>query len=118
VATSRRTTITRCQRTSATPASIGRSQAIRFNDDVGGKWDWRPAARLLLQAGETFEGKRLRHLLMIWRGVSKRAAMMSFDSPSAANRTSLARMTSRYGDVYLRARASSSRHDTLDFWRI
>jgi hypothetical protein len=53
--------------------------------------------------------KRLRHLLMIWRGVSKRAAMMSLDSPSAANRMSLARRTSRYGDVYLRALTSISR---------
>jgi hypothetical protein len=34
--------------------------------------------------------------------------MTSFDTPAAASHTSLARTTSRYGDVYRRARASSS----------
>src|SRR5437879_5055742 len=52
--------------------------------------------------------KRLRHLLTIWRGVSKRRPMTSFDNPWAARRTILARITSRYGDVYLRALDSNS----------
>ena len=51
--------------------------------------------------------KRLRHLLTICRGVSRRAAMASLSSPSAAYSTILARMTSRYGDVYFRPVASS-----------
>jgi len=34
--------------------------------------------------------------------------MTSFPTPLAANRTIFARMTSRYGDVYLRARASKA----------
>src|SRR5205823_4309106 len=50
--------------------------------------------------------KRLRHLLTIRRGVFKRAARSSLSSPAAAYSTILARMTSRYGDVYLRAVAS------------
>ena len=52
--------------------------------------------------------KRWRHLLTIWRGVSSRVAMTSLPSPSAASRTIFARITSRYGDVYLRARASNA----------
>jgi len=51
--------------------------------------------------------KRLRHLLTIWRGVSSRAAISSFSKPAAAYSTILARTTSRYGDVYRRAQASS-----------
>src|SRR5215471_20810803 len=40
--------------------------------------------------------------------MSRRAAMRSFGKPWLAKRTILARMTSRYGDVYCRARLSSS----------
>src|SRR5437867_3637068 len=39
--------------------------------------------------------------------------MMSLAKPSAANRTIFARMTSRYGDVYLRALAVSSSRSIL-----
>ena len=45
-------------------------------------------------------------LLTTCRGVSRREAMVSLERPWAAIRTILARITSRYGDVYLR---------TLDF---
>src|SRR5256885_6975100 len=45
---------------------------------------------------------------MIWRGVSRREAMTSLAKPWAARSTILARMTSRYGDVYLRALSASS----------
>ena len=61
----------------------------------------RPARRSLK--------KRWRHLLTICRGISNRAPISSLPRPVAARSTSLARMTSRYGDVHLRARASSSR---------
>ena len=39
--------------------------------------------------------------------------MASLANPSAASRTILARMTSRYGDVYLRALAASSSRSAL-----
>ena len=58
--------------------------------------------------GRRARANRLRHLLTIWRGVSKRVAMMSLDRPWAARSTTLALITSRYGDVYFRALASSS----------
>ena len=59
---------------------------------------------------------RLRHLLTIWRGVSKRAAMTSFARPWAANSTIFARMTSRYGDVYRRARTESASRSASVNW--
>jgi hypothetical protein len=40
--------------------------------------------------------------------------MTSFANPSAAISTILARMTSRYGDVYRRALASRSRRSSAD----
>jgi hypothetical protein len=59
VATSPRASTSRCnsvndQRASGTPASIGRSQAIRFTSTttLGGKAGWAPAARLLIEARE------------------------------------------------------------------
>src|SRR6202050_4216202 len=57
--------------------------------------------------GRRIKANRLRHLLTICRGVSKRVAMTSLDNPWAAKRMTLARITSRYGDVYLRVRISS-----------
>ena len=63
--------------------------------------------------GRRARANRLRHLLTIWRGVSKRVAMMSSDRPWAARRTILALMTSRYGDVYFRALVSSSFRSSL-----
>jgi hypothetical protein len=43
---------------------------------------------------------------------SSRAAISTSDSPSAANNTSLARITSRYGREYCPARRRSSRSST------
>src|SRR6185437_5242424 len=60
--------------------------------------------------------KRLRHLLTICRGVSKRAAIASLSRPSAAYSTILARITSLYGDVYLRAVDSSRARSAADNW--
>src|SRR5215467_10401611 len=57
---------------------------------------------------------RFRHLLTIWRGVSRREAMTSLDNPSSARRMILARMTSQYGDVYFRAIDSSIRRSSLE----
>jgi GGDEF domain-containing protein len=59
---------------------------------------------------------RLRHLLTIWRGVSRRDAMTSLASPVAARSTIFARITSRYGDVYRRARAASASRSASVNW--
>src|SRR5229473_2392764 len=73
----------------------------------GEKRAGRPPRGCSSRPGRRAKANRLRHLLTICRGVSKRVAMTSFDRPCAAKRTILARITSRYGDVYFRARASS-----------
>src|ERR1700674_5124609 len=57
---------------------------------------------------------RLRHLLTIWRGVSRREAMTSLDNPSSARRMILARITSQYGDVYFLAIDSSVCRSSLE----
>ena len=64
--------------------------------------------------GRRARANRLRHLLTICRGVSRRDAMTSLDRPSAASRTILARTTSQYGDVYLRAIASRARRSSRE----
>jgi hypothetical protein len=64
--------------------------------------------------GSRARANRLRHLLTICRGVSSRDAITSLDRPSAASRTILARTTSQYGDVYLRAIASRVRRSSLE----
>src|SRR5262249_62359291 len=74
----------------------------------GEKRAGRPPRGCSSRPGRRARANRLRHLLTIWRGVSKRAAMMSLDRPWAARSTILALITSRYGDVYFRALASSS----------
>src|SRR5215831_13069518 len=57
---------------------------------------------------------RFRHLLTIWRGVSKRDAITSLDNPSSARRMILARITSQYGDVYFRVMDSSVCRSSLE----
>jgi len=52
-------------------------------------------------------------LLTIWRGVSSLAAIASLAIPAPANNTILARITSRYRDVYLRDRANNSARSAL-----
>ena len=84
-------------------------EPLNVDDDAGGKSGLR--ARLEVPPRgrpRVLSKKRWRHLLTIWRGISSRAAITSLRKPSAASKTILARMTSRYGDVYLRARASSA----------
>src|SRR5271157_4788614 len=84
-------------------------QGLYLHDDAGGgKERGTPAPRLFVEARQRANANRLRHLLTICRGVSKRVAMLSLGRPCAARSTILARMTSRYGDVYFRVRASSS----------
>src|ERR1700730_9358212 len=88
-------------------------EGLYLNDDAGGK-RVRDARHEVAphRPGRRAKANRLRHLLTICRGVSKRAAMTSFDNPCAAKRTILARMMSRYGDVYFRARVSSFRYSS------
>ena len=64
--------------------------------------------------GRRVRANRLRHLLTICRGVSSRDAMTSLDRPSSASRTILARTTSQYGEVYLRAIASRARRSSRE----
>ena len=73
----------------------------------GEKRAGRPPRGCSSRPGRRIKANRLRHLLTICRGVSKRVAMTSLDNPWAAKRMILARITSRYGDVYLRVRISS-----------
>src|SRR2546422_117526 len=72
----------------------------------GEKRAGRPPRGCSSRPGKPAKQNRLRHLLTTCRGVSRREAMVSLERPWAAIRTILARITSRYGDVYLR---------TLDF---
>src|SRR4029077_17446174 len=74
----------------------------------GEKRAGRPPRGCSSRPGRRASANRLRHLLTIWRGVSKRAAIISLGMPCAARSTILALTTSRYGDVYFRALASSS----------
>ena len=80
----------------------------------GEKRAGRPPRGCSSRPGRRASANRLRHLLTIWRGVSRRAAMTSLDRPWAARRTILALMTSRYGDVYFRALVSSSYCSSLE----
>ena len=82
-----------------------------------GRRGWAALCRLRgcdSRPGRRPRTNRLRHLLTIWRGVSSRDAMTSLERPSPASRTILARMTSQYGDVYLRAIASRTRCSSLE----
>jgi hypothetical protein len=83
------------------------SQGLYLNDELGEKRAGRPSRGCSSRPGRRAKANRLRHLLTICRGVSKRVAMTSFDNPCAAKRMILARMTSRYDDVYFRACVSS-----------
>lgn len=83
-------------------------EGLYLNDDAGGEnRAGRPPRGCSSRPGRRAKANRLRHLLTICRGVSKRVAMTSLDNPCAAKRTILARMTSLYGDVYFRARVCS-----------
>ena len=79
-------------------------EGLYLNDDAGGERAGRPPRGCSSRPGRRAKANRLRHLLTICRGVSKRVAMTSLGNPWAAKRTILARITSRYGDVYFRAR--------------
>ena len=90
-------------------------ERLNLDDEAGGKSGLyaRPEAAPQGQAVGR-EQNRFRHLLTIWRGVSRRAAMTSLDSPSSARRMILARITSQYGDVYCRAWFSSAMRSSLE----
>jgi len=99
------------------------SSAADLSDDALRRWG-NSQARALLRPrcwGEKRTGRpprgcssrpgrraRASRLLTRCRGVSKREAMISLGRPCAARSTIFALTTSRYGDVYFRARNSSS----------
>ena len=92
------------------PEAMGKltGEGFYWHYDAGGKRGRDAPPRRFVKPGRRASGNRLRHLLTIWRGVSKRAPMTSLGRPCAAKSTILALITSRYGDVYFRTRASSS----------
>src|SRR5262249_15420977 len=65
-------------------------------------------------AGMRARENGFRHLLTIWRGVSRRVAMTRFDNPSSERRMILAPSTSQYRGVYLRAIDSSVFRSSLE----
>ena len=89
----------------------------RRRRDWGEQRASRPPRVCSSSPGNRCSKKRLRHLLTIWRGVSRHTAMTSFDKPCAARSTILARLTSRYRDVYFRARASTVRSRPVSVMR-
>jgi hypothetical protein len=102
VSTSRRIS-ERESRESGSCKRCGSSQAsaLTWTTTRGGeKRAGRPPRGCDSRPGSRARANRLRHLLTIWRGVSRRAAIMSLERPSAANNTIFARTTPQYGDVY------------------
>src|SRR5271165_1855693 len=81
---------------------------------ISTKWPQIVASLPLGQPAVHSRKKRLRHLLTICRGVSSLAAMSSLASPAAAYSTIVARISSRYDDVYLRAVASRRARSAAD----
>jgi len=77
--------------------------ALTWTTTLGEKRAGRPPRGCDSRSGSRAKANRLRHLLTIWRGVSRRAAIMSLQRPSAASNTIFARTTSQYDDVYWRA---------------
>src|SRR6266478_8891784 len=90
-------------------------ERLNLDDDAGGeKRAGRPPRGCDSRPGSRARANRLRHLLTIWRGVSRRAAMMSLERPCAASNTIFARTTSQYGDVYWRAWACRATRSSLE----
>jgi hypothetical protein len=79
-------------------------QRLDFDHDLrGGKTRGRPRLDCSSRPTRRLSKKRLRHFDTICRGKSSRSPISLLDKPWQAKRTTLARMTSRYGDVYFRA---------------
>jgi hypothetical protein len=66
------------------------SQCLNLDDEAGGKAGFTPPPGCASRPGSRARANRLRHLLTICRGVSRRAAMISLDRPSSARRMILA----------------------------
>jgi len=77
-------------------------EGLYRNDDAGGKECGTPATRLLLQAGQTRQGESFAPLAHDLSGCVSACGNDVVRQSRAAKRTILARMTSRYGDVYFR----------------
>jgi hypothetical protein len=95
-----------CKRFGSSQAS-----ALTWTTTLGEKRAGRQPRGCDSRPGSRARANRLRYLLTIWRGVSRRAAMMSLERPCAASNTIFARTTSQYGDVYWRA--LNFQHNTL-----
>ena len=108
--------------TSATTAgrsAAGSSHASALTSAIwaGGKRPRPPRPRPLVQPRQPLLANRRRHLATIRSVQSNRAAISVSVRPSAASRTSLARITSRYAREYWPARRRSSRSSTSLIFR-
>ncbi len=99
-----------CRRDSGTPRRRRQfaRQGLDGDDDLRGKDRWPPAPWALIESGQARLEESFAPLRHDLTACVERSAISSLSSPSAAMSTILARTTSRYGNVYLRARASSS----------
>ena len=90
-------------------------QRLDLNGELlGGKTRGRPGrARSSRPANRSLK-KRLRHWLTASRRVSRRAAISSLSMPAAAIRIIFARMTLKYGNVYLADRRFNSSASAAD----
>ena len=63
------------------------ARALTWTTTLGEKRAGQPPRGCDSKPGSRARANRLRHLLTIWRGVSRRVAIMSWERPSAANNT-------------------------------
>ena len=89
-------------------------QALTATATLGEKSAGRPVRERSSKPCSRPRKKHLRHLLTIWRSVPMWATLLSLSMPLAAYATILARMTSRYGDAYFQALASSRARSASD----
>src|SRR5207302_4551220 len=82
--------------------------ALTRTTSSGGKNPGRPGRGKSSRPPSRFSKNRFRQRLTISRRVLRLLAMSSFARPCAARRIILARATTKYGNVYLLARRSSS----------
>ena len=87
------------------PGFLGnwQARALIATMTSGGKSAGSPLTRSLLKTGQACSKILFLHFETICRGKSRRWPISLFERPSAARRMILARITSRYDDVYLRA---------------
>jgi hypothetical protein len=101
----------RLQRPSGTPRVAGSSQAIAlaWATTAAANTRGRPGRFRSRRPANPSWKKRLRHLLTVFGATPTRRAISVFERPAAVSRTILARITSRHGAAWQRARALRKR---------